>query len=379
MSKEKFVRDKPHVTLGIIIAILGIFTATSTGVVMYIDVTETADSDGDGIADHLEERSKRPLFFGVADDLLTFSSYEGGTSPTSGNHEVGHNLGLSHDGLSSYVEIHSRLYDDLSTGIPVLEFGIKYDSLIEFVDSDSNGYFEPAMDTVVGKTLLTNLLRVEFGYGVDGQPSYYSRYSTLDEVFKVDFYTSREHVLLGRQVGLLAPDELKSVLTITNYSPITGGTSLALNLSLSSSHNLIFSSSGLEVKTSTGAYEVEYEWLDWAIIGGMSSIVNTTVPKTAPSMSGDIYINFGDVINVSYYPRLMWSVPIPGKWNIFDLPWNYIAMGSIGLLMAATTAYIVRKRPGRTTYQPMTLSTNSTETTTDGEKRIPETLRHRDR
>ncbi len=56
-------------------------------------------------------------------------------------------------------------------------------------------------------------MAVGAGFGIDGQPAYHSSYSTIDGVLKVDFYTSREHVLLGRQVGLLAPNELKSTLT----------------------------------------------------------------------------------------------------------------------------------------------------------------------
>ncbi|GAG96794.1 unnamed protein product, partial [marine sediment metagenome] len=191
------------------------------------------------------------------------------------------------------------------------------------------------------------MTRVEFGYGVDGQPSYYSEYSTLAGMFKVDLFTSREHVLLARQVGLLAPNELKSYIAITNYTPLTFGTNLALKLSLDATHDLNFSSTGLSVKTSTGEYMVEYEWNDWAIIDGSTAVVNTTVPKSSiPSMSGEIYINFGELTNASYGPRLSWHVPIPGKWDVFDLPWTYIAIGSIALLTLTGTTRVVRKKPG---------------------------------
>ena len=98
-----------------------------------------------------------------------------------------------------------------------------------------------------------------------------------------------------------------------------------------------------------------------------------------PLSEGEIYMNFGQVVNITYDPLLSWHLPYPNTFNIRDLPWSYIAIGSIGLLMVAATSYIVRKRPGRTTYQPITLSSNSTKTTSDSEKRIPETLRHRDR
>jgi hypothetical protein len=185
--------------------------------------------------------------------------------------------------------------------------------------------------------------------------------------------------LLARQVGLLAPNELKSYLTFTNYGPLTPGTKLALKLSLNATHNLIFSNTGLSVKSSTGEYTVEYEWYDRAITDGTTAIVNTTVPKSSvPSKSGVIYINFGELTNASYDPKLSWSVPIPGKWNIADLPWTYFAIGSIALLMVVSTTRILRKKPGRVKYV-YAKSSDSTKTTTKAEKRIPSHLRHRDR
>jgi len=379
MSKEKFVRDKPHVNIGVLIAIFGIFSTLSLGMLIFNDVVATLDSDGDTIPDHEEERAKQPLFFDITDEVLIFRSYGTETTPTSGNHEVGHNLDISHSGFSSHLEIHSRLYDDVSTEIPLLEFGVKYESLIEFVDFDANGFFEPAVDVIIKQTSLDNITRTEFGYGVDGQPSYYSKYSTLGGMFKVNLYTSREHVLLARQVGLLAPNELKSYLTFTNYVLLTPGTNLALKLSLNATHNLIFSNTGLSMKSSTGEYTVEYEWHDSAITDGTATIVNTTVPKSSvPSKSGVIYINFGELTNASYDPKLSWSVPIPGKWNIADLPWTYFAIGSIALLMVVSTTRILRKKPGRVKYV-YAKSSDSTKTTTKAEKRIPSHLRHRNR
>jgi len=379
MSKEKFVRDKPHVNIGVLIAIFGILSALSLGIVIFNDVVATSDSDGDTIPDQEEDRAKQPLFFDLTDEGLTFRSYGTDTSPTTGGHEVGHQLDISHAGFSSHLEIKSKLYDDVSTEVPLLVFGVKYESLIEFVDADTNGFFEPLVDTIIQQTELDNTMREEFGLGVDGQPSYYSEYSTLAGIFEVDLFTSREHVLLGRQVGLLAPNELKSALTIINFVPLTFGTNVALELSLDATHNLTFSTTESSVKTSSGEYMVEYEWLDWALIDGVTTGVNTTVPKSSlPITSGEIYINFGEFTNVSYDPRLSWHVPIPGKWNIFDLPWTYFAIGSIALLTIASTTRILRKKPGRVKYV-YAKSSDSTKSTTDAEKRIPSHLRHRDR
>ncbi|MFX0019036.1 MAG: hypothetical protein ACFFAK_09625 [Promethearchaeota archaeon] len=415
MSKEKFVRDKPHVNIGtIILTLFVIISMGSLGMMIYSDIMETRDSDGDSIPDLEEDIASSALFFDISDDTLFFRTYETGTS----GHEVGHNLGLSHDGLSSHVNVRLGLFDDVSAGIPILDFNIKYDSLIEFVDSDSNGFFDPAIDTIIGKTTLDNMLRLGFGFGVEGEPAYYSSYSTIDGVFHVDFYTAREHVLLGRQVGLLSPSELKSYITFTEYTPITGGTQLALNLSLSSSHDITFSGTTLSAISSIGNYKVEYEWYNWAIIDDVETKVNTTVPSSPiPLNIGSIYINFGEVINGTYDPKLYWQIPRPTSFTITDLPWSYITIGSIGVIavgaaakiqrgkkkskekpkpkpptnkfdMIATSVqstaesedHIPRKRPGRVKYGDIPPSPkDSPEKSTKSEKRIPSTLRHRNR
>ncbi|MFX1457406.1 MAG: hypothetical protein ACFFDB_18725 [Promethearchaeota archaeon] len=450
MSKEKFVRSKPHVNVGTIaVVIITGLSAVSLGVTIYLDIMKVHDSDGDSIPDLEEGNAGHPLFFDASDDTLFFRTYETGTS----SHEVGHNLGLSHDGFSSHVNVQLGLDDDVSTPTTLLDFHIKYDSLIEFIDTDTDGFFNPAVDTVIGKTTLNNMLRLGFGLGVDGEPAYYSSFSTIDGVFKVDFYTSREHVLLARQIGLLSPFELKSFITITGYTLITG-TSLALNLSLSSSHNIDFSGTTLTAIASTDNYQITYEWYKSAVINDVNTTVNATVPSSPiPMNSGDIYINFGDVINATYDPKLYWRIPRSTNFNIADLPWSYITIGLIGFVaigMASkiprgkkketkrpppskfdsiatemqttsgfsseeseqgyvtssaisteTTDHVPRKKPGRVKYsvestepiqttektnRPLVILTSSkpsskeaSEKTTGPEKRIPETLTHRER
>jgi hypothetical protein len=379
MSKEKFVRDKPHVSIGLLIAIFSVISGFSLGVVVYKDVMAASDNDGDSVPDDVETRDQVPLFLQVFDELLTISTFDTETSTTSGGHEVGHHLGSSH-GFVSHLELHSSLYNDVSSGIPILEFHIKYDSLIEFLDTNSNGYFEPAVDVILGQTSLINLSRVAFGFGVDDQPTYYLSYLTSNGAFQVDYYRSREHVLLSRGIGLLAPNELKSILTFKDYVPLTGGAQIALNLSLTSNQDLIFSNSTLVAKTSSGNFDMKYEWFDWNVEDKTNSKVNITIPSSSiPKKEGALYINFGEVANGSFDPTLSWRTPSSTSFNFFNLPWAYIAMGSIGLLAVATTMRVIRKRPGRLKWSSPSSSSNSEKPTTEAEKRIPETLKHRDR
>jgi len=375
MSKENFKRDKPHVNIGVLLLIFSMISGFSLGMVIYNDITKLLDDDGDSVPDIEEDRLRTPLFFEVTDDLLTFSSYDTATIPTTTGHELGHNLGLSH-GFSSHLAIQSNLYDDVSTGIPILDFKMQYESLIDFLDVDSNGYFDPVVDVIIGETALTNLTLENIGYGIDGQPAYYSGYSSSDGVFNAEFYISGEHVLLGRQVGLLAPNELKSRLTFVNYVP----SSLTLKLSFNSSANLIFSPSGIPLRASTGLYEVQYEWNDFAITDGTMTTVNVTLPSSSiPSNNGEIYINLGQVSNGTYDTKLLWVLPHNNLFNLLDLPWTYITIGSITILTVISTTHVIRKKPGRLKYRPLSSSSDSPESTTQADKSIPSTLRHRDR
>lgn len=379
MSKEKFVRDKPHVNIGLFIALFSILSTISLGIMIYKDAMATFDSDGDSIPDDIESREKVPLFLQIYDETLTISTFDTESSTTSGGHEVGHHLGLSH-GSASNLELDSSLYDDTSTGIPILEFNIKYDSLIEFLDTDSNGFFEPSIDVILGQTALINLSRTQIKFGVDGQATYHIGYSTNNGVFQVDNYRSREHVLLSRGIGLITPNELKSILIIKDHVPLTGDAQLALNLSLTSNQDLVFSNQDFIVKTSTDNYEIRYEWPEWDVAGESTNKVNVTLPSTTiPSTKEAIYINFGEIINGSYNPKLSWTFPTTLDFTFLDLPWSYITIGLISLLAIAVTVKIIRKKPGRTTWSPVSTSSDSKHTSTEAEKRIPETLKHRNR
>ena len=123
MSKEKFVRDKPHINIGLIIALFSILSSISLGIMIYKDVMATLDSDGDSIPDDIETSERVPLFLQIYDEFLTVSTFDTESSTTLGGHEVGHHLGSSH-GFVSYLELDSSLYDDTSTGIPILEFNV---------------------------------------------------------------------------------------------------------------------------------------------------------------------------------------------------------------------------------------------------------------
>lgn len=85
------------------------------------------------------------------------------------------------------------------------------------------------------------------------------------------------------------------------------------------------------------------------------------------------------MVNGTYDPKLSWVLPYRDTFNFFDLPWSYIAMESIALLTVVTTTHVVRKKPGRLKYTVPSTSSESTKTATRSEKKIPSTLRHRDR
>lgn len=379
MSKEKFVRDKPHVNIGLLIAFFSIVSGVTLGFTIYKDVLTTFDSDGDSISDDIEARDAVPLFLELSDKLLTISTFDTGTSTTSAGHEVGHHLGLSH-GFATHLELQSNLYEDISSGIPILEFSINYDSLIEFIDVDEDGYFSPVIDVIIGQTALTNLSLREVKFGVDGQPAYYVGYSTSNSVFQVDYYRSKEHVLLSRGVGLLAPNEVKSILTFNDYIPLTSGLQIALNLSLTSNQNIIFSNSSLVARTSAGDFNIKYEWFDWNLGDKSNSKLNITIPSTSiASKKEALYINFGEVVNGSFDPKLSWTLPSLHDFNFLDLPWAYISMGTIALLAVVSTLRVVRKKPGRLKYSSPSKSKDAEETANKAEKRIPQTIKHRDR
>jgi hypothetical protein len=383
MSKEVFVRNKPHVNMGVIITVFGLISGLSLGMLINEDIQARKDNDGDTVPDLEEAKAARSLFFMATESNLTFSTYETRNGSNVANHELGHNLELSHDNAEDpnpLLEIRSEIYEDISSGSPNLELTIKFAALIEFIDVDGDGFFKETNDAILTQTDLTDTSRSGFGYGVDGEPAYFSSYKNLNGKLLANFYTTREHVLLGRQVGLLSPNEQKSEFNLVNYDLATIGTNLALKILLISNTNLNFTSTNSSVHVTSGEYEMSYEWRESALIDGNYVTLNTTIiPSPHPSNTAEILINFGEMQNLTLSPTLSWIYPVTLEFNFSTLPWSYIAIGSIFLLTGTAATKIPRKKPGRVIYTPITIKNNSNTKNQDTKKRIPHTLRHRNR
>ena len=380
MSKEKFVRDKPHVNIGLIITIFSFLSIASVGILIYNDIKILFDSDGDSINDYDESRSEIPLYIEATSNSLDYRSFLTDTSSETQTHEVGHHLGINH-GIISHLEINSHLYDDVSSGNPILNFSWRYESVIEFFDEDGDGYFESSIDTVLGLYPILNMTRVAFRQGIGGQPALYSEYISNDGQLTVEFFTTEEHVLLSRGIGMLAPNDLKSLLKFSDYSPLTNETGIVLNISIQSSSELLFSDS--KVNASEGEYRAEYEWLDWAIKDGINGTVNITVPTSAnPGKGASIYINLGNFQNATYDPHYYPNIPTRNAFSLIeDIPWPYVALSAVSVLMVSVGVKTARKKYGRVKYGEITLEKKHSHgnSTSDAEKRIPAKLQHKNR
>ncbi|MBD3188991.1 hypothetical protein GF325_19345 [Candidatus Bathyarchaeota archaeon] len=351
MSKEKFVRNKPHVNVGLVAVV--IITGLSCGMVIYQDIAKLLDGDGDSVPDNREARMQIPLYFESSGDSLLYQTYETVNGSTPVHHEPGHDLTISHATGTMHLQLHWNQYADVSTGIPKVKFSWIYDSLVEFMDVDANGLFEPAFDSVVAHTSLDNWTRTGFGHGVDGEPVFHSSYLTGDGVLEATFYTTEEHVLLSRGIGLLEPGDLKSILEFTDFVPITGGTKLALNLSIQSDRDLQFSSAGVTV--SNGSFGAEYMWPRWIVRDGVNGSVNVTMPLPgAPVKEADVYLNLGMFSSATVDPHFR-IFRRRDNVSLIDLPWTYIALGSVTLLGIGITSQKTKKRPGRVKYGDITL------------------------
>lgn len=351
MSKEKFVRDKPHVNVALVAVV--IITGLSCGMVIYTDIVKRLDGDGDGVPDNQEARRQIPLYFESSDDSLLYHTYETTNGSTSGIHEPGHDFTIIHAAGTMHLQLHWNQYEDVSTETPKVDFNWMYDSLIEFVDVDANGLFEPAFDSVVAQTSLDNWTRIGLGFGVDGEPVFYSSYHTGDGVLETTFYVTKEHVLLSGGIGLLDPGDLKSILEFTDFVPITGGTKLALNLSIQSDRDLQFSSAGVSV--SNGKFGAEYLWPRWILRDGVNGSVNVTMPTPGASIQeADVYLNLGMFSSAMMDPHFR-ILNRRDTFSFSDLPWTYIALGSVTLLGIGLTSQKAKKRPGRVKYGNITL------------------------
>ncbi|TFF90321.1 MAG: hypothetical protein EU548_03610 [Promethearchaeota archaeon] len=237
------------------------------------------DKDNDGVGDEFEELNFRNIEVEYDDSSLEIESVlrEG-----SRKNEIDINVNYE-DELTIEVSYYKEEDDDDSE----IEFGVIFQQIIEFNDTDNDGIYNSSTDSTVQNVSLKPISLVDnFTYSLSEETNlYYFKFTTDNNNFSIHMYVAEEFTIYNNT--LINPTQAKLDIEISNFNYSANNSSLALKTKLVSEYEYEedddieendddddHEEEGIEVLSN--GFTGIFSWHKNATIDGESKIVNTT-------------------------------------------------------------------------------------------------------
>ncbi|MFX1280817.1 MAG: hypothetical protein ACFFA3_15685 [Promethearchaeota archaeon] len=187
------------------------------------------DKDGDGIDDKLEQLNKREIDYTIEGSEISIESVR------NGDHRkdlISTTIVCSEDGIQFLIGYKSNLESDFE-----LMFSITFREIIEFIDNDENGIYNPEVDKNIQNFSLNEFSPIYYENSTDdyGSVIHYFRIQTVNETFTAHIYFSEEFSLLENT--LILPTQAIINIEISNFPYLNFSSQLSLYTRLESEGN----------------------------------------------------------------------------------------------------------------------------------------------
>ena len=264
---------KKYNMIGIIFLGILLFTSASS-------LVSATDDDDDGVDDDLEESHKRNVEIQFEPGEIQIES----TLRNGARHDqIKLKIRNESEGLSIEFGYEYDLSTENTTEVEI-EFEVTFRKLIEFVDLNANGIFNPSVDTLIQEVLLNNFQPVVYTTSpLSGDTElHYLIINSTDGVFTAHIYLAEEFDVVNGT--FIKPTQTKIDIEITDFNYIDGSSQLALYTKLESeieyeedehteNEDDGRASEEKEVIISTTDFAGFFSWAENAMVDGISKAV----------------------------------------------------------------------------------------------------------
>lgn len=189
------------------------------------------DEDDDGIDDRFEEKNQRKIEIDVTGNETRIESIRK-SNETKDHIRV--DILLNEFGIDIEFKYRSNLEHEHEFE---LVFGINFNEIIEFIDINEDGVFNPEEDEDIQKLSLYNFEPVIYTIEEISDDSlvHQLKIQALNRTFTTNIYFSEEFTLLDD--SLITPSQAKINIEISNFNYINENSQLALKVGLFSESN----------------------------------------------------------------------------------------------------------------------------------------------
>ncbi|MFX0019503.1 MAG: hypothetical protein ACFFBT_01195 [Promethearchaeota archaeon] len=320
-----------------------------------IDSVVASDDDDDHVDDDFEALNLRDVDVSInSDEVKMHSLLKSGTQID----EIELGIKYDNEGINIEVSYESEFRSENETEFEI-EFGATFRKLIEFVDLNKNGIFEPSIDVNISELDLNSFdPAVYVEETITSQTSiHHITINSSDDVFSMHFYVSEEFFL--KNDSLIIPTKPKIDIEINNFNFLNESSKLALYISLESSmtyeehgetedEELGYASNEDAVSIIQNNFTGIFSWKENASVNGVISLVN------ASALVADDY-NPEDQKMYLIYPQGTYIIHDPkiGIEGIFiikneQFSWYtltiFLAIGAITISIAVPMYYYFQKK-----------------------------------
>jgi len=209
--------------LGIVLLSVLLLTSTS-------NLVAATDDDGDGIDDDVEEQHKRDIEIQVEPGEYQIESVLRNGEQKD---EIKLKIRNESEGLSIEIGYEEDIATENATELEI-EFEVTFRKLIEFVDLNGNGIYEPSVDSTIQELALSSFQPVIYTpLTISGDTMlHYFIVNTTDGVFTAHIYLVEEFDIVNGT--FIKPTQTKIDIEITNFNYLDGSSQLALYTKLES-------------------------------------------------------------------------------------------------------------------------------------------------
>ncbi|MHA2394253.1 MAG: hypothetical protein ACXAEX_20140 [Promethearchaeota archaeon] len=188
--------------------------------------TAYSDTDDDGIDDVFEALNKREIDIFVEANEISIASIRKSDKKKD---LIMANIVYDADGIRFHVGYKSILEGEFE-----LLFGISFQELIEFVDIDFDGIYNPEIDTNIQNYSISDFSPIFYENSTcsSGSLLHHFQIKTENKNFTADIYFAEEFTLVEN--SLILPTQAKIDITIANFTYQNSSSQLALYSNLDS-------------------------------------------------------------------------------------------------------------------------------------------------
>jgi len=187
------------------------------------------DGDDDLVNDEFEKLNMRNIETDIFANEIQIDSIR--RTDTNKDH-IRINIVYDEKGISISFVYRSNL-----ESLPEFSFTIIFQEIIEFIDIEENGIYDPEVDQKIQNFSISNFKPIEnMTSSISNKSSlHYFKISTINNTFSVHIYVAEEFTIVNN--SLITPTQLKIDLEILNFSYVNSSSNLALYTKLESETN----------------------------------------------------------------------------------------------------------------------------------------------